>query len=199
MLSGWEFFKLHKALDFHFHNEQYDVIKYNGKINVSPEKFGLQSDRYRFDYYGNKFHSREKAGQFCIANFVRGNRGFIYQSFDDAESEYFQWKKVQESITKVFSDDLFKIANKINRDTDIFEKTPSGNLPPLMQMLKVSFVTIETAVILHKEYKNFFDNWSSMCDNDPYVRDLILRMKKYQPFLRYNQDKIKLILKEQVL
>jgi len=196
MLSGWTFFKIHKAIDFHFNVASYDVIKYSGKINVSPEKYGVRSDRYRFEYYGGKFFNREKASQFCIANFIRGNRDFIYNSYEDAESEYLQWRKIQDSITKVFQDDLNKIESRA-KGVDIFSVTPSGNQPPLLQMIKASFITVESAVLLYNEGTNkFFDTWAEVCNNDPYAKTLVMRCMKYRPFVKYQKDKIQTIIKE---
>jgi hypothetical protein len=195
MISGWNFFKLHKALDFHFHTDAYDIFKYEGKINVSPEKFGVRQDRFRFEYYGGKFFNREKAAQFCIANFVRGNRQFVYTTFEDSEAEYFQWKKVQESITKMFSDDIQKIIFRAD-GADIFNLTPSGKQPPLLQMMKAKFINLETAIIIHKERYKFLTKWSDLSYNDPYVGELLLTFKKYIPFVKYDKEKINLTLQE---
>lgn len=194
MLSGWAFFKIWKAFNFHFYHTNYDIIKYNGKINVSEEKYGTRNDRYRFEYFGSKFHNRKSAAQFCIANFIRGNKDFIYQSYNDANSEYLQWRKIQDAISKVFSDDLVKIGKKINISSNIFEVTQSGNLPPLLQMMKVSFVTLETIVILNKETESFLDKWSELCNNDPYLKELINKTLKYQPFVKYDREKINEIM-----
>lgn len=198
MLTGWEFFKIHKSLYFHFHTEQYDVLKYMGKINVSPEKFGMRSDRYRFDYYGNKFNKKHKAAQFCIANYVEGNKDFIYESFEDSEIIYNRWRKRQESITKLFSDDTEKILIKITDGVNMYNVTPKGNLPPLLQMFKVGYISIETLVILNKEHNKFIDDWMKLTPNDAYLKNLILRLKKYSPFVQYKQSKILPIIKEQL-
>lgn len=196
MLTGWQFYKLHQALNLHFHDLRYDVFKYFGKINSNPEKYGIKDDRYRYEYYAGKFYNNKKALQFCVANFIRGNKDFVHYSYEDAESEYLQWRKIQDSITQTFQNDLSKIKEHAG-SANIFIPTPNGNQPPLLQMMKVGYITLETAVILNNEVgKSFFDMWTKLCDDDPYAKNLILKCKKYTPFVKYNKDKIKSLVKD---
>ncbi len=195
MLSGWEFFKIHKALDLHFHDEKYDVIKYNGAINVNPEAYGVRNDQYRFDYYGNKFFNKTKAAHFCIANFVGLHDNFVYAPYEDAENYHLHWRRIQESISKVFGDDLRKIKDRAG-DMDLFSKTKSGNLPPIVQMIKARFITFETAAILEREVQKFLTTSREMCNNDPYMSRIMLICEKYVPFVNYDKAKINQIAKE---
>jgi hypothetical protein len=196
-MNGYTFYQIYQPLQLHFTTEKYDVIKYNGKSLCSYEKF-LQKPAYgRFEMIGAKFTDRKKAGQFVIANIMYGDMDFVYGPFQDAQSVYNKWLGVRESITKKFEDDLDLMLSKIE-SSKWFDKTPSGRNPPLLQMILKGDVLIETAIILNKEHKGFLDKWAEICDNDPYVKKVIMRYKKYVPFVKYEADKITRILQEKL-
>jgi len=196
MLSGFEFFKIYHSLHLHFTSKNYDVLKYNGKTNVSYDAFERRNDKMRFDSFAHKLIGKNKAGHFCIANLVYGNSQFIYKPFDDSYEVYLQWRKIRESMTRTFEKDV-EYLNKLAGSRpafDLFAKTKKGNLPPVLQVALGDHITPETLCILDKEHKEFFDNWSEICQNDPYVDKVLLKWKKYQPFVAYDADRIKPIL-----
>lgn len=196
MLSGFEFFKIHHSLKLHFTSASYDVLKYNGKTNISQQSFENRRDKMRFSSFANKLIGKNKAGHFCIANFVYGSNNFIYEPYDDAYEVYLQWKKVRESITRTFEKDV-KFLNDLKSGRagqDFFSQTKSGNHPPVLQVVLGGRISIETACILDTEHAGFFDICRELYDNDPMVNKTLLRWKKYQPFVSYDADKIKPIL-----
>lgn len=196
MLSGWDLFKIHHSLKLHFTTPSYDVLKYNGKSRISQKSFEVRNDKLRFDSFANKLIGKNKAGHFCIANFVYGNPNFMYGTYEDAYDVYLEWKKVREMVTRTVEKDV----NYINQlksgraGQNFFAKTNSGNYPPLMQVALGGKISVETLCILDKEHKEFFDSWAAICQNDPYMSKQILKWKKYQPFVSYDADKIKPIL-----
>jgi len=196
MLSGFEFFKIYHSLQLHFSSSGYDVLKYNGKTNITYERFEHRRDKMRFDSFAHKLIGKNKAGHFCIANLVYGSKQFVYEPYDDAYEVYLQWRKVRESITRTFEKDVSYLNTLVSsRATfDIFAKTKKGNHPPILQVALGGQVSIETLCILDKEHREFFDNWSDMCQNDPYIDKVLLKWKKYQPFVAYDADRIKPIL-----
>jgi hypothetical protein len=196
MLSGYEFFKIYHSLHLHFTSAKYDVFKYNGKTNASYSAFERRRDKLRFDSFANKLIGKHKAGQFCIANFVYGSNHFIYEPYDDGYDVYLHWKKIRESVTHTFEKDIGYLNRIVENKPGInlFEKTKSGNHPPLLQVGLAQMVGVETLCIIDKEHREFFDNWMLICDNDPMVTEKLLMWKKYQPFVNYDEDKIKPIL-----
>lgn len=196
MLSGWDFFKIHHALKLHFTSESYDVMKYNGKMRLNYESFQHRNDKLRYDSFAHKLIGKHKAGQFCIANIVHGSPNFIYEQYSDAYEVYLQWKKVRESMTREFEKDVAYL-NKLAESRasfDLFAETKSGKLPPLLQVTLGGHINVETVVILNTAYKDFFDKWAVICNNDPYVSKTLLKWKKYTPFVAYDADKIKSVL-----
>jgi hypothetical protein len=196
MLSGFDFFKIYHSLHLHFTSSKYDVLKYNGRTNVSFEVFDRRRDSMRFNSFAHKLIGKNKAGRFCIANFVYGSKNFIYEPYDDAYEVYMKWKKVRESITRTFEKDVSYLNTLASSRAafDLFAKTKKGNYPPILQVVLGGHISIETVCILDKEHKEFFDNWKEICQNDPYVEKELLKWKKYQPFVQYDADKINPIL-----
>jgi len=196
MLSGFEFFKIHRSLHLHFTSKSYDVMKYNGRTNASFASFENRRDKLRFDSFANKLIGKNKAGQFCIANFVYGSTNFIYEPYDDGYEVYLHWKKVRESITRTFEKDVAYINRLVSSRAafDLFAQTKSGNHPPILQVALGGHISVESLCIIDKEHTEFFDKWSTICNNDPYVEKVLLKWKKYQPFVSYDADKIKPIL-----
>lgn len=194
MLSGWEFFKIYLALDLHFTTEKYDVFKYKGRVNVNAEKFAIRNDARKFEYWANKVKKKDLAGRLCIANFVHGEDNWVYSTFDEAEPALKKLQRIKESQTKFFTDDLSAIkgimSGRVEYD-NMFDKTASGRLPPLLQVYLSNKISAETLVIMNKEDRSFFDYWYSICDNDPYAKKKILTLKKYEPFVKYDAAKIK--------
>lgn len=202
-MTGWEFFKIHHALELHFHTRKYDVFKYNGKIKVDPDNFGVRTDRTRFDYWAKYFSNKGQAGKFCIANNVYGSEDWIYKPYSEAEEAYTKWLKIKESLSNTLRTDLSKIIDikrKHNISTSaLFDKTPNGKYPPLLQIFNTGSCTVETMVIINKFVEPFIDKWNSICYIDPYVDDRMMLVKKYEPFVSIDEHKVISILEEKEL
>ena len=194
MLSGWDFYRIFHSLKLHFTTEQYNVLKYSGSLRVNEEKFAVRNDRMRYENFANRVFNKTKAGHLIIANFVYGDPFFVYSDYGTAYDVYLKWKRIKESITREFELDLQYITSLGAKD--LFNKTPKGNMPPLLQMVSAGKINVETVVILNNEYQEFFDNWSNICGNDPMLKDLVLRYRKYRCFVQYDEAKIKNVLEK---
>ena len=192
-MNGFGFFKIYHALDLHLNTERYDVFKYMGRTKAKAETFALRRDKSRFEYWANKIKNDKKAGKFCIANFIHGNSNWIYEFYDQGEEAFQKWTKIKESQSKMFEDDLGKIQKLAEKHElsfiRLFEKTPSGKYPPLLQILNTRLILPETGVILNQKLK-CFDKWQDICHTDPYVDEKLMRLRKYTPFVKYDDSKI---------
>lgn len=196
MLSGWELFRIHQALKLHFTSESYDVVKYSGKTRATFDSFQRRDDRFKYDAVANKLFGKNKAGHFCIANIMYGSQFFIYDQFADSYDVYLKWKKVRESITREFENDVSYLNQLAGSrpNLDLYAKTKSGKMPPLLQVALAGHIHVESLVILNNEHREFFDKWSELCHTDPMLSGTILKWKKYTPFVAYDVDRIKPII-----
>lgn len=193
MTSGKRFFEIYISLKLHF-TTTYDVIKYSGKGRFRKTKLDEKKYGNLFKQWGSRFSNEKKLGHFVIANLVYGDEEFPFKPYADAEKVYLRWLRTRESITKETTDDLNKIKDLMTQNQFTFDyiidRTPKGKLPPLLQMAIFKKINLETLVIIHKEYKELFDTWEDLLYNDPYAQDVVFKLKKYIPFVKYEQDKI---------
>lgn len=195
MASGKKFFIVYTSLKLHF-TTAYDVFKYGGKGAFTKTKLDEKKYSKLFEQWGGRFQSETKMGQFILANIIYGNQDFVYQPYHDAEQFYLKWVGIKDTITKTLSDDLKQIEKTGENYTFDYlcNITPKGNLPPLLQLAIFNKIKLETLVIIHKEVSPIFDIWEKSLYNDPYAINLVFKLKKYVPFVKYNQEKVLPIL-----
>lgn len=196
-MNGFEFYQLTHSLKLHFTKESYDVMKSGRGRKLKYETFLARKDANKFEYFANKFVNSIKAGQFVIANIISDNANFMYGTYDDANDIFLQWKKVRESLTNEFTKDIATLNTLVDeKNINLFNLTPKGYAPPLLQLALAKKINVESVVLLNKEHHEFFDNWQKICENDPYMNDVVLMYRKYQPFVVYDPDKIQSVIKE---
>ena len=200
MLSGWGLYRIYHVLNLHFTSASYDIIRYNGKTKQNLSHYVGRKDETRFVFLASKFSSKKVAGQWCIANFVYNDPGWIWQSFEQSMETYDKWKIIKERLPYEFEQQL-KIIIEITRKhgiefNDIFKMTGKGKHPPLWQMIAAKLINYETCVILNNEINNFCTDWSPLCDLDPLLDDTIFKIKKYATFVSYDKAKISNVIKE---
>ena len=73
-----------------------------------------------------------------------------------------------------------------------------GDYPAIVSMVMRRDIAIESAIILNDfvPYADKFDKY--LGDDDIIWSRLALKVRKYRPFLKYDSDRIKAILKEKV-
>lgn len=194
MCSGKRFYEIYISLKLHF-TTTYDVIKYSGKGTFRKTKLDEKNYGKLFDQWGSKFQNEKKIGHFVIANLIYGDEEFPYRrTYADAEEVYLRWMRTKESLTKETKEDVDKIKEIMKEQGVSFDYmlkvTPKGNMPPLLQLAIFNKINLETLVIVNKECKEVFEQWEDSLHVDPYAQDLVFKLKKYQPFVRYDKDKI---------
>ena len=196
-MNGFEFYKVYSPLKLHFTQDSYDGFKYNWKSPaVSYDKFTSRRDRGMFERWANKINNSMAAGQLIIANFMYNSDDWLYHDITDAQDIYQQWKKVRESVTKTCEDDINELGKHSLQSWDAYlKKTPKGNTAPLLQLYLAKRVHPETLCIINN-FDPIFKLWEAEYDTDPLIRTEIKKLLKYIPFVKYNRDKVELILRE---
>lgn len=196
-MEGFTLYQIVRPLKLHFTTENYDALKYHGKLRSSFETFLQRKDYTRYETLGSKFTNKTKAGQWVLANMVYGDpETFLYDPFENTNKVFLKWRGIREAISKHFADDLDLMLSKLPYES-WFDVTPKGNLPPLLQMVSRDLVKLETAILLNKQ-SNIFDKWSILCHNDPYMMKVLMKLKKYSPFVKFDVENVDKILLEKV-
>ena len=193
--TGYAAFAMYNSLKLHFTSSNYDYFKYHGKTNVSAVTFLKRKDKYTF-YKLSRKYSLEELRNFYIANFLEGDKWVGEMNNADGEEVYRKWQKTQQSLTYTFENDImYLLANGGPADEMLLVKP--NEYPLLMKMVQLKQVSLETIVILN-DILNFFPMWDKKIDDDIVWPDFKMKCLKYTPFLHYDKNKFKEILKEKI-
>ena len=174
----------------------YNFFQYDGKTRVSIDAFQKRRDKFLFHRLARKYRDDEMV-PFLVANFVHSDDNWTKSLLEDeAEETYRDWKRTTDSMSKVYTEDLQKIATKDNFN-DLF-KVEDGQHPKLLVLFMQKEVTMETMVILNNIF-NFVKIWDKKITDDIIYPKISRKIRKYGAFLSVNVDKYKLLTKETLL
>lgn len=187
-MTPFEAYKLYMAVKMHFTQPSYDYFKYNGKTNVNQESFNRRKDKYQFQ----KLSRHKDARHYLVANFISsdGSKWVGDLLSDESRQHYTDWLKRTESLTYNFNQEL----SSIEDDFMSYFACKDGQHPKLLVLYKQGKISIETLTILN-EMLSFFPIWDKKITDTiiwPSIRD---KCVKYQPFLKYDKNKIKSLVK----
>jgi len=184
IMTEFEVYKFYLALRLHFTTDKYDVIQQRGKVRASKAAFARRKDLYSLKKVARTYTDKEIA-DFLVANFVSGDRwGGMFDA--EAKDRYLEWKKRQESLGYVFTNDLDTLTQDKNLlDTFTCEK---GQHPYILKQYLSKSIHIETVVLLDKMF-GFVDKFSKETDDTIVWPDIARLIKKYRPFLKVDLEK----------
>ena len=194
--TGFAAYALWNALKLHFTSESYDYFKYNGKTNVSKQTFTTNKSKYQF-YKLSRKYNLDELKNFYIANFIQGKGDWVGDLLQDGDENYTKWQKTQQSLTYTFENDIIVLLdNKVENPNDLLV-VRNNEFPKLMQYTTQGDITLETLIILN-DLMNFFPMWEKEIYDDIVWPSFKTKCVKYKPFLHYDKEKFKQILKEKI-
>ena len=195
-MNGYDLYGLYQAIKLHFTSDQYNFFQYDGKTRVSIDAFQKRRDKFLFHRLARKYRDEEMV-PFLVSNFVdRDNNWTKSLLEEEAEATYRDWRRRTDSMSKVYTEDLQKIANKDNFN-DLF-KVEEGQFPKLLVLFMQNEITMETMVILNNIF-NFIKIWDKKISDDIIYPKISRKIRKYGAFLNVNVDKYKKLTKETLL
>ena len=195
-MNGYDLYCTYQAIKLHFSSESYNFFHYDGKTRVSIDAFQKRRDKFLFHRLARKYRDEEMV-PFLVANFVHSDDNWTKSLLEEeAEQTYREWKRRTDSMTKIYTDDLQKIATKDNFN-DLF-KVEDGQFPKLLVLFMQNDVTLETMVILNNIF-DFIRIWDKKISDDIIYPKVSRKIRKYGSFLNVNVDKYKNLTKETLL
>ena len=191
-MSPYEAYILYLALKRHFTDKKYNFLQYNGKIRASRESFESRNDKYSF----SKLAKMNDPKGFLLANFINhGPNIWIGTLLDEDTHErtHKNWVRYNQALQYNFSQEI----NKLEDSLDDLLKAPGG-YPKLLYKYMDHDVSIETMVVLNG-ILNFIPYWDKKIEDTIVWPEYSLIIKKYSPFVQYDRDKMKHIMKERWL
>lgn len=190
-MTPFEAYTKYLAFRSHFTRDDYDYIKYNGKVRANANSFDTRNDKYFF----HKLSKHKDVDGFLIAHMLVGNPGkkWIRDMLQDEENHHYyaEWLKRKQSLSYIFKNDLSLMNDDYNSN---FAITDGGN-PKMYSLMLRNRVSPETAIILNN-LAPYFQYWTNK-NLDPYIwGDLRKKLEKYTPFVEYDRDKFLTMVKE---
>ena len=192
-MNGYDLYCTYQAIKLHFTSEQYNFFHYDGKTKVSVDAFQKRRDKFLFHRLARKYRDDEMV-PFLVSNFVYSDGNWTKSLLEEeAEQTYREWKRITDSMSKIYVDDLQKIATK-ETFNDLF-RVEDGQFPKLLVAFLQKDVTIETMVILNNIF-NFIQIWDKKISDDIIYPKISRKIRKYGSFLNVNVEKYKTLTKE---
>ena len=196
MMEAYDAYKMYLGLRLHFKQASYDYVRYNGAVNCSKDSFMQRNDRYFFHKIGKKYDGELEP--FLVSNFVHGDKvNPKWLTGEEASTNYTKWKKNQQSITRVFDQDLKKCLDICETFGIMFLTESRVKHPPIVKFIDSGKMNVESAIIL-----DHFLNWIDYVEREvddawvwPRIRNML---RKCQPFIKFNETKCKEILRNRV-
>ena len=192
-MNGYDLYGLYQAIKLHFNSDTYNFFQYDGKTRISTDAFQKRRDKFLFHRLARKYRDEEMV-PFLVANFVNSDDNWTKSLLEEeAEQTYRNWKRITDSMSKIYEEDLRKIATK-ETFNDLF-RVEDGQFPKLLVAFLQKDVTIETMVILNNIF-NFIQIWDKKISDDIIYPKISRKVRKYGAFLNVNVDKYKKLTKE---
>jgi hypothetical protein len=197
-MDEFSVYKMYLALKLHFTTENYDVIAQRGRVRASRAAFAKRKDLYSIKKV-SKTYSDEEVANFLVANFISGDRwGGMFDI--EAGERYAEWKKRIESLGYMFTNDLDRFIEELERENLTFEdafKITKSQHPYIIKAFLRKTISLETLVILEK-LDPFLDNFDLNISDKIIWPDISRLMRKYKPFLRFDREKFDAIFRRRV-
>ena len=193
--EGFNAYKLYLAVKNHF-TTNYDFFKYNGKVNAKEDSFLKRRDKFFFAKLQRKYNNDQLRDLF-VSNFADGEDFWIGNVLTQkAESVYTEWKARQMKLSYILEQDLkflLDYYNERNLDFNSLFVMENGH-PILLQCVLRNDIYVETMIIIDRVL-NYSRRWNKVLD-DPVWTEFKKRMDKYSPFVLFEAEKGKKILRK---
>ena len=191
MKDPFESYKLYNSLKLHFETDNYDAIKYNFKTSVKPTSFFKRKDKYFFAKLANTY---DDLLDFYVANFKNDVKYVGDMLNEHGERYYREHKKVCESLTYTFENDINKLYES-NSDFDALLEAKDNEHPFVITYWLQDEIHLETVVILDS-ITGFVDRENKKISETIIWPDIFRKITKYKPFVKFDKTKCVNILKK---
>lgn len=193
-LSGYGAYQLFLALRTHFNSNKYDFFQFHGKLKINKESYLKRHDKHFFEKIAKEFDMKTLR-DFYIANLLKDKHYIMDFLDDEANTNLAEYLRRKQALSYNFTNELDRVFN--NSITGSFVIRNSV-YPDIVSFFLRGTVSPETMVIIN-DFIPFIAKYDKYLGNDdPIWSKVSMKLKKYKPFLKYDSDKMKYILREKV-
>lgn len=195
-MEAFEAYKIYTAVKNHFVLDSYDYFKYNKKINLSYNSFLNRRDKIFFAKLGKR--KENYLEDFLVSNFLHDPKMWIGELLsEESETKYKEWKRRQESLTYIFKNEVEFMDGWNSEELEEWFQVQYGEHPNIIRMYLRKEISLETLTMLNS-ILNFMNRYDKEV-TDPVYKEVSKLCKKYQPFLKFDLQKMRKTLKEIVM
>lgn len=193
-MTGYEAFSIYNAMKLHFTTKSYDYVKYNGKSKISIESFENRKDKYHF-YRLSRQQETSDYIEFLVSNFLVKDKLWVGDLLqEDAIIVYKKRMATIQSLGYIFKNDCQLIRDSAESPNELLKC--DGDYPKLLTMALHKDIQFETLCILN-HFLKFIPMWDKKIGDTIRYPDFSMKIKKYMPFLHFDEAKFKdIIMKE---
>ena len=188
--EGYDAYTLYLGIKLHFYSEDYNFIRYNGKVKADINSFLKRKDKYHLGKLYKKY--KQNLQDFYIANLS------VYDLWagdlldNECDKRYKEWKKRQQKLSYMFETEVSDQVRKYKIDTLL--KVSNGQHPRLLKAYLGKEISLETLCIMD-EIIGFSDDWKRLIQEQIVYPEVHNKINKYKAFVTYpvQEYKTKLI------
>ena len=192
MNEGYEAYKKYLSIKLHFTKDEYDFFKYNAKTNAKYETFIQRNDKYFFVKAARKYG--DNIVDYFVSNIISNKSNYIKDMNQEA---YLDRQKRIDGLTCYFERDIEQLLRRSDKNFDKIFKVTRGQHPILIKTYLAKRVSLETLCILNS-LLNYTKQFSNKITDDIIWPTLKTKIIKYTPFLKFNKERMKLILRNMI-
>lgn len=191
--SGYGAYVVFVTIRTHFETRAFDFFKYH-RVKASKEAYERRSDKWFFEKLSKQYEDKDLR-DFYIANRLMDVKYVTELLNDEAHQNYINFQARRQALSYLYSSDLDRI---FKNGLQVPFNIHSDQYPYIITLYLRGVISPETMVILD-DFIPFFDKFDKYLGQDDIIWSKIeLKIRKYKPFLKYDKDKFKRILKEKI-
>lgn len=187
--DGYDAYTLYLGIKLHFYSNDYDFVKYNGKVKADIKSFLKRKDKYHF---GKLFRTHKHELQdFYIANLSKKDLWAGDLLNEECVKVYKEWKKNNQKLSYLFETEVNDLLRKKNIQKVLEVK--NGQHPILLKEFMAKKVSLETICIMD-EIIGFTKDWDKLITERIVYPEIHTKINKYKSFIEFDRVKYKEVL-----
>jgi len=182
-MDGFRIFQLHIALKLHFTRAEFSIFKNKGYLRGTYETFLKRKDYLLYDKLAKIYNTPQEVIPFIAANLMYNNFPLVYD-LEESIHNYTEYLRRKQSITKVFTDDMYTLLNR-----KVSLKSAGQSSESVLDLFLGKKITIETFRILD-DIINLISNLKENDNKMLLFKDELIRVEKSKGFVHYKKEKI---------
>ena len=184
--EGYDAYTLYLGIKLHFYSNDYDFVKYNGKVKADIKSFLKRKDKYHF---GKLFRTHKHELQdFYIANLSKKDLWAGDLLNEECVKVYKEWKKNNQKLSYLFETEVNDLLSK--KDIQKVLEVKNGQHPILLKEFMAKKVSLETICIMD-EIIGFTKDWDKLITERIVYPEIHTKINKYKSFIEFDRVKYK--------